>query len=125
VPRTQESIAVSGDGKSWVLINVSPEIRQQIESAPALWPRDGRDSPIAGLLLTNGDLDHCLGLLSLRESHPIAVYATAAVRDGFTTGNVLYRTLQRFPGQTSWRPLALGEEQPLGDSGLHVTAVPT
>jgi pyrroloquinoline quinone biosynthesis protein B len=123
-PRTQESIAVSADGDDWFLVNVSPEVRAQIESFPRLWPRAPRHSPIGGLLLTNGDLDHCLGLLSLRESHPIALYATAAVRDGFTSGNVLYRTLQRFPGQVDWRALNLDEEQPLGDSGLFVTAVP-
>ncbi len=57
-------------------------------------------------MLTNGDLDHTLGLLSLRESHPLVVYATASVQRGFTEGNVLYRTLQRFPGQVTWRVLA-------------------
>ena len=83
------------------------------------FPRCGRaatrHSPIAGILLTNGDLDHCLGLLSLRESHPLVVYATDAVRAGFTSGNVLYRTLERFPGQVTWRALALGRgAMPLG-----------
>ena len=58
----------------------SPEIRAQIESFAGLWPRAPRHSPIAGIVLTNGDLDHCLGLLSLRESHPLVVYATDAVR---------------------------------------------
>ena len=56
--RTQESIAVSGDGESWFLINASPEIRAQIEAFPGLWPRQKRHSPIAGILFTNGDLDH-------------------------------------------------------------------
>jgi pyrroloquinoline quinone biosynthesis protein B len=128
--RTQESVAVSGDADgsddaSWFVINVSPEIRAQIEGFPGLWPRAKRHSPIAGLLLTNGDLDHCLGLLSLRESHPLVVYATASVRDGFTGGNVLYRTLERFPDQVSWRALPLGHEQPLGDGAgaLRVTAI--
>ena len=83
-PRTQESVAVSGDGAAWFLINASPEVRAQIEAFPGLWPRARRHSPIAGILLTNGDLDHCLGLLSLRESHPLVVYATEAVRAGFT-----------------------------------------
>jgi pyrroloquinoline quinone biosynthesis protein B len=125
VPRTQESVALSADGASWFLINASPEIRGQIEAAEPLWPRARRHSPIAGILLTNGDLDHCLGLLSLRESHPLVVYATDAVRAGFQTGNVLYRTLERFAGQVTWRTLALGREQPLGDDGaLSVTAVP-
>lgn len=122
-PRTQESVAVSPDGESWFLINASPEIRAQIESFPGLWPRGDRHSPIAGLLLTNGDLDHCLGLLSLRESHPLVVYATEAVRAGFTGGNVLYRTLERFAGQVGWRALEVGEAQPLGEGGLRVTAV--
>ena len=123
--RTQESIAVSGDGESWFLINCSPEIRAQIEAFPGLWPRDKRHSPIAGILLTNGDLDHCLGLLSLRESHPLVVYGTQAVHAGFTEGNILYGTLARFPGQIDWRHLVLGREQALGDerSGLRVTAI--
>jgi pyrroloquinoline quinone biosynthesis protein B len=123
--RTQESIAVSADGDAWFLINASPEIRAQIESFPGLWPREKRQSPIAGILFSNGDLDHCLGLLSLRESHPLVVHATAAMRDGFREGNVLYRTLERFEGQIDWRVVVSGREQPLGGdaSGLHVTAV--
>ena len=115
-------MAVSADGASWFLINASPEIRAQIESFSGLWPRQARHSPIAGVLLTNGDLDHCLGLLSLRESHPIVVFASESVRAGFTGGNVLYRTLERFPGQVTWRPLELGREvatrrAPGGDGG--------
>jgi len=108
--RRQESVAISPTGDSWLLLNASPEIRAQIESFPALWPREPRHSPIAGIVLTNGDLDHVLGLLSLRESHPLTLYATDSVRRGFTEGNVLYRTLQRFEGQVTWRPLRLGEE---------------
>jgi pyrroloquinoline quinone biosynthesis protein B len=121
--RTQESLAVSADGDDWFLINVSPEVRQQIESFSGLWPRQPRHSPIAGILLGNGDLDHTLGLLSLRESQPLVVYATEAVRRGFCEGNALYRTLQRFPDQVRWETLALGRETPLGQSGLFVTAL--
>ena len=126
LPRTQECVAVSADGRRWVLLNASPEIRAQLESFPALWPRAPRHSPVAALVLTNGDLDHTLGLLSLRESHPLSVYATASVRDGFREGNALYRTLERFPGQTTWNTLALGREVALEDTGLFVTpfAVP-
>ena len=64
--RTQESVAISADGNSWFLLNASPEVRAQIESFPELHPRAARHSPLAGIVLTNGDLDHCLGLLSLR-----------------------------------------------------------
>jgi pyrroloquinoline quinone biosynthesis protein B len=116
--RTQECVAVSADGTSWLLLNCSPEIRQQIESFSGLHPRGPRDSPIAAILLTNGDLDHCLGLLSLRESHPLVVYATEHVRRGFVEDNVLYRTLERFPGQITWRTLKLGgEEEIVGPDG--------
>ncbi|MBC8132532.1 MAG: pyrroloquinoline quinone biosynthesis protein PqqB [Deltaproteobacteria bacterium] len=113
--RRQESVALSADGRSWFLLNASPEIREQIESFPPLWPHERRHSPISGIVLTNGDLDHGLGLLSLRESYPITIYATEAVRRGFTDGNVLYRTLERFAGQTTWQTLALGIPRALGD----------
>ncbi len=105
--------------RAWFLLNASPEIRSQIEGFPALHPRGPRHSPIAGIVLTNGDLDHCLGLLSLRESHPLVVYATDAVRRGFTEGNVLYRTLERFPGQMTWKKID-------GDLGarLSIEAIP-
>ncbi len=128
-PRTQECVAVSANGECWFLLNASPEIRSQIESFPPLHPRGARHSPIAAIVLTNGDLDHTLGLLSLRESHPLVIYATDEVRHGYTEGNVLYRTLQRFPEQASWRTLRPGQEVPLSGadgraSGLAVEAVP-
>jgi len=111
--RTQESIAVSADGENWFLLNASPEIRSQIEGFARLHPRGPRDSPIAGILITNGDLDHCLGLLSLRESYPLQILATDRVRRGFTEGNSLYLTLERFSGQTTWRTLEPGVQQEL------------
>jgi pyrroloquinoline quinone biosynthesis protein B len=121
-PLTQECVAISGDGERWLLLNASPEIRSQIESCPELHPRGPRHSPIAAIVLTNGDLDHCLGLLSLRESHPLVVFATERVRLGFTECNVLYRTLQRFPGQVTWRALEAGREADI--AGLGVEALP-
>jgi len=116
-------VAISSAGDRWLLLNASPEIRSQIESCPALHPRGPRDSPIAAVVLTNGDLDHTLGLLSLRESHPLTIYATEPVRRGFTEGNVLYRTLQRFPGQVTWKTLEPRRETAV-DGGLTLTAVP-
>jgi pyrroloquinoline quinone biosynthesis protein B len=128
-PQTQECVGISADGERWFLLNASPEIRSQIESYPPLHPRGPRHSPIAAVVLTNGDLDHSLGLLSLRESHPLVIYATDRVRRGFIEGNVLYRTLQRFPGQVTWKTLTLGQEIGLNGadgppSGLVITAVP-
>jgi pyrroloquinoline quinone biosynthesis protein B len=124
-PRRQESVAVSPAGDRWLLLNASPEIRAQVESFPALWPREPRHSPIAGIVLTNGDLDHVLGLLSLRESHPLTVFATDTVRRGFTEGNVLYRTLQRFEGQVTWRSLLLGQESTVfSEAGTTMSVLP-
>ncbi len=107
--RTQESVAVSADDRHWFLINASPEIRAQIESFPGLHPRAPRHSPIAALVLTNGDLDHTLGLFCLRESQPLQIYATRRVQDGLTQGNTLYRTLERFADQVTWHALEIGE----------------
>lgn len=128
LPRTQESVCITADDQDWFLIQASPEIRQQIESFPSLHPSHLRHSPIQAIVLTNGDLDHCLGLLSLRESYPLVVYATERVQQGFIENNSLYRTLQRFPNQITWRRLSLGHEIPLlrgngKPSGLTIEAV--
>jgi pyrroloquinoline quinone biosynthesis protein B len=80
LPRTQSSLAVSPDGENWLLINASPDLRQQITSTPALHPREGlRHSPIRAVLLTNGDVDHVAGLLTLRESQPYRLFGTADI----------------------------------------------
>lgn len=74
---TQASIAVSLDGQHWFLINASPDIRQQLIATPQLHPKPGRlrHSPIAGVILTNGEVDAVAGLLSLREGWPFTIYA--------------------------------------------------
>lgn len=80
--RTQSSICVSADGTGWVLFNASPDIRQQIAQTPELQPADDaplRSTPIRAVVLTNADVDHVAGLLSLRERQPFAIYATAQV----------------------------------------------
>ncbi|MER8979351.1 pyrroloquinoline quinone biosynthesis protein PqqB [Mesorhizobium sp. M0870] len=80
--RTQSSIAASADGFGWVLFNASPDIRQQIAATPELQPAGDaplRSTPIRAVVLTNADVDHIAGLLSLRERQPFAIYATAQV----------------------------------------------
>lgn len=79
-PRTQSSLAVSPDGTDWLLVNASPDIRQQLFDTPVLHPRDGlRHSPIRAVLLTNGDVDHVAGLLTLREGQPYTLYGTGDI----------------------------------------------
>jgi pyrroloquinoline quinone biosynthesis protein B len=75
--RTQASLAVSLDGERWFLLNASPDLRMQIERTPCLHPRDGiRSSPVAGVVLTGGDVDVIAGLLTLREREPFVLLAT-------------------------------------------------
>ena len=66
--RTQSSVAVSADGERWVLLNASPDLRTQLAAHRALWPRGARGTPVAAVMLTDGEIDHTLGLLLLRES---------------------------------------------------------
>ncbi len=74
---TQASIALSADGAHWYLINASPDLRQQLIATPQLHPKAGalRHSPIAGVILTNGEIDAVAGLLSMREGSPFSIYA--------------------------------------------------
>src|SRR5207302_4652202 len=102
-PRTQTQVAITQDGRSWFLLGASPDLRAQIEATPELHPRDGvRQSPIAGLVLANADLDHVLGLLLLRELQPLRVYATASVRRILREDNSIFAMLERIPNQALW-----------------------
>jgi pyrroloquinoline quinone biosynthesis protein B len=79
-PRTQCSIAVSGNDHDWIVVNASPDLRQQIEAQAVLHPRNGlRHSPIAAVVLTGGEVDAVAGLLHLRESQAFDLWATARV----------------------------------------------
>src|SRR5262245_64502340 len=81
-PRTQSSAAVSADGRAWFLLNVSPDVRQQVLAFEALGPPEGRrrGTAVAGCVLTDAELDHVTGLLLLREGSSFGVYCTALVR---------------------------------------------
>lgn len=108
--RTQDSIAVTADGNRWFLLNASPDVARQIEATPALWPGARRHSPIAGVVLTNGDLDHCLGLLSLREWTPLSLYATPPTHAGLFEHNVMFQTLNRQQPHVIHRPLTCTDD---------------
>jgi pyrroloquinoline quinone biosynthesis protein B len=96
-PRTQSSLAVTADDRRWVIINASPDIRQQIAATPALQPNGqgpSRQSPVAAVVLTNGDIDHVGGLLSLRESQRFALFAAQATHKALD-GNAMFSVLDR------------------------------
>jgi pyrroloquinoline quinone biosynthesis protein B len=105
--QTQASLAVTADNEHWLLLNASPDLRAQILATPALQPRrPGRDSPIAAAVLTNGDVDAVAGLLTLRESWPLALYATPRVLS-VLAANTIFNVLN--PDHVARRPLALDQ----------------
>lgn len=81
-PRSQSSLAVTADGTHWLLLNASPDLRQQIIASPDLHPRGAsRHSPIAAVFVTNGDVDHLAGLLTLREQQGFVLLGSSATLD--------------------------------------------
>lgn len=111
--RSQAGIAVSADGKSWFLLNASPDLRQQIEGTPALHPRKGlRHSPIAGVVLTGGDVDVVAGLLTMRERQPFTLHATRRIHrvlDANPIFEVLARDVVARAEQSLDAPFALDD----------------
>jgi pyrroloquinoline quinone biosynthesis protein B len=80
-PRSQSSVAISSDGRRWFLLNSSPDVREQIARLPAIGqPPAIRHVPIEGVLLTDAELDHSLGIVLLREAKCLALYTTTAIR---------------------------------------------
>ncbi|RJG46256.1 pyrroloquinoline quinone biosynthesis protein PqqB [Mesorhizobium sp. DCY119] len=121
--RTQSSLAASADGVGWVLFNASPDIRQQIAQTPELQPAPDaplRSTPIRAVVLTNADVDHVAGLLSLRERQPFAIYASARVLAALDA-NPIFNVLER--AVVPRRTLPAGGELELCDAGGQGTGV--
>ena len=100
VPRTQSSIAVTGDGSDWILFNASPDLLTQLKATPALQPgRSLRDTGIRAVVLMDAQIDHTTGLLMLREhDRPLVVACTDAVAEDLSTGNPLLSVLGHYCG---------------------------
>jgi pyrroloquinoline quinone biosynthesis protein B len=107
-PRTQSSLAISADERNWVLLNVSPDVRQQVLAFPPLGPPAGseRGHAINGCVLTDAELDHTAGLLLLREGDPFFILSTSLVRQWLNRYLPIEPLLARFAGP-SWRDLRL------------------
>jgi pyrroloquinoline quinone biosynthesis protein B len=127
--RTQSSVAVSADGARWVLLNASPDLRAQVATHPELWPRGQRTSPIGAVVCTDGELDHTLGLLLMREATAaLPLYVPAGVA-GLLDGDwPLPRILAAYSG-VELRVLPDGQTVALADRsgapfGLACTVVP-
>jgi pyrroloquinoline quinone biosynthesis protein B len=117
VPCTQSSLAVSADGERWILLNASPDIRQQIAATPELHPLTAgalRNSPIRAVVLTNADVDHVAGLLSLRERHPLSIYGSPRVLE-VLAANSIFNVLH--PDHVVRRALRFGEPNEIAHDG--------
>ncbi|MEO1372887.1 MAG: pyrroloquinoline quinone biosynthesis protein PqqB [Cyanobacteria bacterium J06635_10] len=121
--RTQSSLAVRAANGSWFLINASPDVRQQLELLRDGVPNSVRSSPITGVLLSDGEIDHTAGLMILRESdEPLQIYGTNAVRQGLTEGFSLLRVLKNYCG-VNWVNIEPGSKVNLSNddnNGLEV-----
>jgi pyrroloquinoline quinone biosynthesis protein B len=125
--RLQSSLAVSADGERWILLNVSPDIAEQIEAYPPLQPRGLRGTPIAGMLLTDANVDHIGGLVTLRQAgnHHFTVRSSRVVRN-IATAQPAFAAFAQLPHR--WLcaddgPLDALEGDPIGSS-LMVRAIP-
>ncbi|MGI9449519.1 MAG: pyrroloquinoline quinone biosynthesis protein PqqB, partial [Geminicoccaceae bacterium] len=111
--RNQCSLAISADHENWTLLNAAPELRHQILATSELQPKKApRHSPITSLVLTNGDIDHVAGLLTLRESQPFTLYATKAILD-VLAANPIFSALN--PEFVERRAFALDDSVDVGN----------
>jgi pyrroloquinoline quinone biosynthesis protein B len=119
-PRTQSSLAIRGNDGPWFLVNASPDLRQQLETLTPQSVDGVRAAPIAGVLLTDAEIDHTAGLLLLRESaEPVRVFGAAAVEAALR--ETVLRMLDRFCG-VNWATLEPGRAVALDGSSLVVEA---
>jgi len=120
VPRTQSSLAIRGDEGPWFLVNASPDLGRQLEALDEQQVSGVRSAPIAGVLLTDAEIDHTAGLLLMRESAtPLRVFGDAGVERALTDGYPVLAMLERYCG-AEWRTLDLGRPQRLAGSSLAV-----
>lgn len=125
-PRTQSSAAVTADGERWFLLNASPDVREQLARLPVRPPAEARHAPVAGIVATDAELDHTLGILLLREGRSLQLYATTAVRVVLERDSSVLPVTRAFAHVTEI-DLPLGIEVPLcypdgSGSGLWIEA---
>ena len=127
-PRSQSSAAVSADGRRWFLLNASPDVHAQLARIPGPEPRGMRHVPIEGVVLTDAELDHTLGIVLLREGRDLQLYATPAAQSVIERDSNMLPVTRAF-AEVRVEPLAIGGSTALGyrdgcPAGLTVTAFP-
>jgi pyrroloquinoline quinone biosynthesis protein B len=123
-PRTQSSLAIRGADGPWLVANASPDLREQLEGLRADAAGGVRAAPMAGILLTDAEIDHTAGLLLVRESSSaLHVYGSDAVRRALLDGFPVLDILARFCG-VEWRTLESARPLAVAGSSLEVEAFP-
>ncbi len=89
--RRVASLAVTGDGPRWVLVNAGCDISAQLAATATLWPTEKRSSPVAALLLTDANIDHAAGLLEFRQASAFSIWSTTLVKDILTAAPMFAR----------------------------------
>jgi pyrroloquinoline quinone biosynthesis protein B len=119
-PRTQSSLAIRGADGPWFLVNASPDARQQLEALTPGQVDEVRAPPIAGVLLTDAEIDHTAGLLLLRESAvPVCIFGDEGVERALRHGYPVLGILERYCG-AEWQTLEPEQPTPLPGSSLVV-----
>jgi pyrroloquinoline quinone biosynthesis protein B len=108
IPRTQSTAAVTADGKRWFLLNASPDVRAQIACLPGTIPNGVRHIAVEGIVITDAELDHTVGIVLLREARRLQLYATSAVR------SILERDSRLLPVTQSFAEVKV-TDMPLGE----------
>jgi pyrroloquinoline quinone biosynthesis protein B len=117
---------VSADGQRWFLLNASPDIHRQIATLIDGPPTGHRHVPVEGIVATDAELDHTLGLALLREGRRLQLWATCATLTTLERDSRLLPVTRAF-ADVSTIELPLGTPVPLryrdgDDSGLSVEA---
>ncbi len=119
-PRTQSSLAIRGGDGPWFLVNASPDARQQLEALTPPQVDGVRVAPIAGVLLTDAEIDHTAGLLLLRESAaPVRVFGDEGIERALRHGYPVLAILERYCG-AEWQTLEPEQARALEGSSLTV-----
>ncbi|TYB45352.1 pyrroloquinoline quinone biosynthesis protein PqqB [Actinomadura chibensis] len=121
--RRHASIAVEAGAGRWYIVNATPDIGEQIEDHPALHPGpERRATPVAGVILTDAELDHTLGIARLREASGLRIAATGTVRSALSVCLRLDAVLGPYAG-VSWTTLPQKEPEPIDGGPLEFQGI--
>jgi len=129
--RERGVMALGNGSGQWVLINMSPAVAHQLDSDVRLASHAGLcNAEVRAVVLTDAQVDHVGGLLSLRGGAPIDLYATPAVFEQLTTALPVLPVLQHYCG-VHWRVMPVAGDRRVasfrveGLPSLEFTAIAT